>query len=429
MFGLGVGLTLSVAISGEAAAAYPPEDLVAWPDATNTGVPTGTSLTAQAGDYTTTSNGQVVDRLAVTNGTIIVAHTDVTVQRCTVTTTGTYGIQIQSGKTGCIVRDCEISGAQTGIQGFGTFLRNDISGTENGIVVANGSGVTIKDNYIHDLFAAIEPHYDGIASQGGSSNVLIQHNWISGTESATIQGIFISDEGGAADNIDIVDNYIAHCTFNITVGATGITNATVTDNTLKQGSSGFYNFTALGMTVSGNVSTRGYYIDGDAVPAVGSTAFTPSSAMSGNDANINTGFRVMCTLAAVGTEYRVIFKSGVAGTDLRGMAIGKRSSGVNSALALQELEFGGVTLATTAEIMTASTEIVSDWFTPPAAFSVSDAMIVGFNMENPGGTALASSASNATSYFGSTTGYDDAAPAGYSESAGNVFAIKRIEYR
>jgi hypothetical protein len=111
------------------------------------------------------------------------------------------------------------------------------------------------------------------------------------------------------------------------------------------------------------------------------------------------------------------------------MAVGKQSTTNVSALALQELEFGGVTLATTAENLAANTEIVSDWFTPPASFSVSNVMIVGFSMENPGGTALATANSNATTYFGSTTGYDDAAPAGYSESAGNVFAIKRIEYR
>jgi hypothetical protein len=427
MFGLGVGLSLSTA-KVAAAAAYPPEDLVAWPDATNTGVPAGNSLTPVTGDYTTTSNGQVVDRLAVTNGTIIVAHTDVTVQRCTVTTTGVYGVQIQSGKTGCTVRDCEISGAQTGIQGFGTFLRNDISGVENGIVIANGNGTTIRDNFIHDLFAAVEPHYDGVAAHGACNTILIEHNWIAG-QAGNGQGVYLSDEQGAADDITVTGNYITECNYNIVCGSVGVTTVTVTDNVLARGTAGFYNFTALGMTVSGNVSTRGYYIDGDAVPAVGSTAFTPSSAMSGTDANINFGFRVLCTLAAVGTEYRIVFKSGAAGTDLRGMAVGKQSTTNVSALALQELEFGGVTLATTAENLAANTEIVSDWFTPPASFSVSNVMIVGFSMENPGGTALATANSNATTYFGSTTGYDDAAPAGYSESAGNVFAIKRIEYR
>lgn len=429
MLGLGVGLSLSRATSAVELAEYPPTDLVDWPDATNTGIPTGTSLTPVTGDYTSTSNGQVIDRLAVSAGTIIVAHTDVTVQRCTVDTTGTYCVQIQVGKTGCIVRDCELTGAQTGIQGFGTFLRNDISDVENGIVVANGSDVTIKDNFIHDLFEdSAEPHYDGIAAQGGCNNILIQHNWIAGSDGAAAQGIFVTSEFGAADNIDIVDNYIGNASYNIIVG-TGVTNVTVTDNLLEKGTTGFYNISAVGVTPSGNVSTRGYYIDGDAVPAVGSTAFTPSSAMSGSDANINTGFRVSCTLAAVGTEYRVIFKSGAAGTDLRGMAAGKRSTANVSALPLQELLFGGVSLATTPEDLAPNTEIVSDWFTPPASFSAADIMIVGFSMENPGGTALASSNTNVTSYFGSTAGYDDASPASYSQSANNDFGIKRIEYR
>lgn len=404
-----------------------------WPTASSTGA-RSTPSTPVTGDVNSTANGQIISGLAVTNGTIIITHQNVTVQDCSVSTTGTYCVEVRSGATGAKVQYNDLQGAQTAIQGFGLFERNDIRAVENGIVIASGSTVTVKDNYIHDLFYATDPHYDGIAAQGGCNDIEISGNWIAGSPSVTIQGIFVTSEFGAANNINIHDNYIGNCTYNVTVG-TGITNAKVQNNTLQMGSTGFYNFTASGMTVSGNVSTRGLYIDGDvvplasaAVPPIGVTAFTPSAALNANDANINTGFRVVSTLAQAGSQYRVIFKaSTAAGTRLQGMAAGKQSSGVNSALALQELLFGGVPLTTTELLLTTGVEVVSDWFTPPASLIVGDAMIVGYKMGNPGGTRLASGNTNVTSYFGSTAAYADAAPAGYTQSANSDFGIVRIE--
>lgn len=428
----GIGLSAGGISTGSVGAGGgsgpPPANL--WPNASNTGARSAPG-TPVAGDVSSSANGQTISGLAVTGGTIIITHQNVTVQDCSVNTPGTYCIEVRSGATGAVVKYNDLAGAQTGIQGFGLFQRNDISAVENGIVIANGSGWTVEDNFIHDLFqVGPDPHYDCIAAQGGCSNGTIRRNWLNGTDVTLVQGIFLTNEFGAADNITVTENYIGNNTYNVTVGA-GLTNVSVTNNTLQKGSSGFYNFTAVGMTVSGNVSTRGLYIDGGAAPVVGASAFTPSAALSANDANINTSFRTICTLASVGSEYRVVFKaSTAAGTLLQGMAVGKRSSGNASALALQELLFGGQTLVAATESIPIGCEIVSDWFTPPASLIVGDAMIVGYTMGNPGGTRISTGNTNATTYFKANDGtYDDAAPAGYSLSANSDYGVVRIEAR
>lgn len=404
----------------------PPPPIDPWPNASNTG-PRVAPTIVQTGDYTTTSNGQVIPPLKITNGTIIIAHQNVTLLDYLVETTGTYGVFVQPGASGLISGYGKVIGPQTGIQGFGTFSAMNISQVENGHVIGNGSNVILEDSWVHNLASGDpDPHFDGVAAQGGSNNITLRRNRISGGGG---QAIFLTSEFGAADNILIDANFLEDCTYNLVKGP-GVTNVVFTNNLLKKGSSGFVNVSGEAITQTGNYSTRGQYIDGDNVPTVGAVAFSPSAGAASNDANINTAFRVACTLAAVGTEFRVIFQAGTAGTDLRGMAAGKRSSGVNSALPLQELLFGGQTLAAASIDLTSRTQLVSDWFTPPAGFIIGDAMIVGYSMENPGGTAYSAGNSNATSYFsGTVAGYADAAPAGFTAAANANFGILRIEAR
>ena len=60
-----------------------------------------------------------------------------------------------------------------------TFLRNDIHHVENGVYLTGGTNILIQDNYIHDLQSNWSgPHYDGIATGGGVSNIIIRHNTI-----------------------------------------------------------------------------------------------------------------------------------------------------------------------------------------------------------------------------------------------------------
>lgn len=100
-----------------------------------------------------------------------------------------------------------------------TILRNDISGTPDGI--QNGPGrSTIEQNHIHDL-ARIgsypnNTHNDGIQSYGGP-DLVIRHNRIDieGPDGVAYDGthqngaIFVQPSGGSSQNLQVVGNFLA----------------------------------------------------------------------------------------------------------------------------------------------------------------------------------------------------------------------------
>ena len=109
-------------------------------DASNTGVPAGTTFTRHhAGMLTITTDNTVVDGWEVT-GNIVVKAKNVTIQNCKVNFNGWWGIDAEGAKN-ITIQDCVIVGpgysgdSNAAILGSGTFLRNDISKVENGIVL------------------------------------------------------------------------------------------------------------------------------------------------------------------------------------------------------------------------------------------------------------------------------------------------------
>src|SRR6185312_14847404 len=90
-----------------------------YPDATNTGVPVGTSLTP-SGSITASTPGQVINGKDV-SGTITVAANNVTIENTRVTRTsdgcgsktacGNYEIIVNDGVTGTIIQDSELASA------------------------------------------------------------------------------------------------------------------------------------------------------------------------------------------------------------------------------------------------------------------------------------------------------------------------------
>jgi hypothetical protein len=411
---------------------YPPADLVAWPDATNTGVPAGTTLTPVTGDVSTTADSQVIDRLAITGGTILVNHNNVLIQRCKVDTTGSRGVLIAPGKSGIMVRDCEFLNSQDAVFGSGfTMLRCNVHGTENGAEFSGGHNIVVRDNYIHDFFSTPDPHYDGFQSNGSVSNITIEHNRVANQFNQT-SGVFLDDEFGAADNLKVINNWFSGAGYGIHCAGAGLTNVVIQNNLFGLGAFGFYDFTTPPgqMTVSGNVSTQGLYIDGDVPPLVGTLAFTPSAAItSGSDQNINTGFRVAATLAQpIATEFRLILYSGTINSmGIEAVAFGKASSGQVATAALSPVLFGGVS----PPLPTAPTlrYVASDWMPRGAlSFPAGSVMLIGFSLRNPGGTGASTGNTNAASYFGPPANMTLANPA-YTAIAGACYALARIETR
>ncbi|MBH5398275.1 right-handed parallel beta-helix repeat-containing protein [Bradyrhizobium sp. CNPSo 4010] len=217
-----------------------------YPDATNTGVPAGTALTPHIGDLVVTTAGAVISGLDIT-GSVIIKAPNVTVENCKITSTDFAVVNIYDGITGTTIQNCTISGTgagpqgQNGIGGSGTFLNNNIYGTENGINV-EGSNTVIKGNYIHDLndSAGAAGHYDGIQVDGGFNNVTISQNTVFGRDTSCI---FICNDFGPMDNIVVDRNLLlgqndAAATIYVYEKADNpaqITNVQVTNNVLGKG--------------------------------------------------------------------------------------------------------------------------------------------------------------------------------------------------
>ncbi|MCA9603132.1 MAG: hypothetical protein KC417_13960 [Myxococcales bacterium] len=147
-----------------------------WPDATNTGVPSGTALTPSGG-MTITTSGQVIDKLDV-SGTITVKANNVTIQNTRIRVTNKIAIELASGYSNLTIKDVTIEGTDTST-GYPqnaairipsaakadptvTIQRLNLSGYGFGIFLEDGSGL-IEDSYLHDMH-----------NQGGKSRDAIE---------------------------------------------------------------------------------------------------------------------------------------------------------------------------------------------------------------------------------------------------------------
>lgn len=182
-----------------------------YPDASNTGVPAGVTLTVVNGDLNVSTAGQVIDGRDVRGCIILQAA----------------GITVRNSKAECIIIDttaslngarhtfvdseirCDPSGWATGIR-FGNFnaLRLDISNCENGMDISRN--VSLRDSYIHDLYqgnGSDDPHSDGI--QGEVRDSVIEHNTIYAF-TGTVQGTSaIIASGSTGGNMLIRNNLMA----------------------------------------------------------------------------------------------------------------------------------------------------------------------------------------------------------------------------
>ncbi len=173
-----------------------------YPDATCTGVPAGTTLTAASG-LTLSTPGQVYDSKDVT-GCITVTAANVTIKNSRVKCNDGYGIWSRS--TGLLVQDTEVdcnSTTGTGIVG-GSFTarRVNVHGCENG--ASADDNVTIADSYIHDLFEGPGSHVDGIQVASNSTGLLFDHNRILNANSETSAII-----GGDSATETVSNNYLS----------------------------------------------------------------------------------------------------------------------------------------------------------------------------------------------------------------------------
>lgn len=243
--------------------AQPPENTVigSWPSASNTGVHGGTALRPHQGNLTVTIPGTVVSGLNI-QGIVYINAPNVTLKDSRITVTS-YAVVKIADVRGVTVQNCTIDGVGTnndgsnGIQGTGTFLRNNIFNVENGITVDGSGSTLIQDNFIHDLLASGSPHYDGIQIDGGIADVEIRHNTIINFHIQT-SAIMIDNYYGPISNIKVDNNVLAGGGYTIYVDGHfnkhPISDVSITNNHIAGGYFGIVDFNRTRPLYKGNVN-------------------------------------------------------------------------------------------------------------------------------------------------------------------------------
>lgn len=228
-----------------------------YPDATNTGVPAGTTLT-NSGCVTVNTNGATVQNLNITDCNITVNANNVTIKNVKISGCMYYPIDY-SGHTGLTIQDteiasdCELTTAGMSFDNY-TAIRMHVHGSADGFKA--NSNVVIRDSYIHDLWVTADSHNDGIQTTGGS-NVTLTHN----TVDTKSQGVCV--QFGSTDTGWNVSNNLFHCSGWSLNGNPGTSDSSFTNNRFAR-VAGWYGPSGLGssprITWSGN-----YYDDTGAV--------------------------------------------------------------------------------------------------------------------------------------------------------------------
>jgi hypothetical protein len=231
-----------------------------YPDASCTGVPAGTTLTAVSGDVHITTAGAVVDGKDI-DGCVFVEAPNVTIRNSKITCGFAFGIHaLISNYTGggLLIQDVEVScnnTSATGVAGYGfTAQRMNIHGCENGFGADND--LTIEDSYIHDFYHNTGAHTDGI-QMGGGDNITIRHNRIFNQDTDGTSAI-ISNETGLS-NVLVTNNIMAGGGHTLYCPQTSSVNYRVINNHFSRiyyPNSGFYSpgvYCELAAESTGNV--------------------------------------------------------------------------------------------------------------------------------------------------------------------------------
>jgi len=218
-----------------------------YPDATCTGVPVGTSLTAVSGDLEITTDNAVVSGKDV-NGCIDVAAVGVTVKnskaKCITTSNSSRARDPANARL--TIQDSEVDcGNKLGSTAIGdrniNVYRTNIHGCENGFDMDSDS--LIQDSFIHDLYNSVagDPHTDGLQS-GVGSNLTINHNTFYGFDTGckypndgscngtSAVNIFNAASGPAVHDTTVSNNLLAGGAYTLYCPRVSTTNFNITNN-------------------------------------------------------------------------------------------------------------------------------------------------------------------------------------------------------
>jgi Right handed beta helix region len=230
-----------------------------YPDATNTGVPAGTTLTSVPAQATSgpgwawdaatqtvnvTTSGTTISGLSIT-GTLNITASNVTVKNDQITASGLYAVSLRHTAS-VTVENSDISGqnATTGRVSYAiddiyadstnmTFTRNNIADWRVGINTTSGK---ITSNYIHNPGYLPGDHTDGIYDNEGTTPLAITGNTIENTLGQTCDIILESAPGVPVGNMTVSGNLLAGGGYSIYAGGAqnDSTNIKITGNRFGQ---------------------------------------------------------------------------------------------------------------------------------------------------------------------------------------------------
>lgn len=180
-----------------------------WPDATNTGVPAGTTLTIVNGDQTYRTAGQVISGLDI-RGCVRIAAAGITIKNSRITCSGAYVVDTEIGGAPLILADVTIDCG--GSMGTGLGERNILASRLAIGRCVNGGDfdqqITLQDSYIHDLVGSGGAHADGIqANANAVGGTKIIHNTIDAAGDTTSAIITALPPPGTT-NLTVADNLL-----------------------------------------------------------------------------------------------------------------------------------------------------------------------------------------------------------------------------
>lgn len=232
------------------------------PDASTTGVKSGSTLTTYTGPMNITKDGTVIEN-AIINGTLSVKAANVTIKNSIIQNFSTWGVEGENAANLRIENSDFIGLGRTqvtnsAILGSGTFVGNDIQGVAIGIQLTDGAS-TVRGNYIHDLSSTqSDAHYDGITALGRQSNVLIEHNSIFAPQDHGTASILIQNFFGPVSNLTVRDNLMTgdpSYTMYVDASRSGgpITGVVIENNYIEKGYYGYISIENSSPTIRNNI--------------------------------------------------------------------------------------------------------------------------------------------------------------------------------
>ena len=169
------------------------------PGASNTGVPTGTTLTAYTGPKTITTAGTVIDSKDI-GGALSIQAKNVVIRNSKIhgSNSGT-GLAVEDNGSATIT-DSEIYSFEVGItySNFTAIRVNLHDITFDGLKMS--SNARLQDSWIHAPKPTSDAHWDGVQVQNGVVNTVIQGNNIDGGTADVNSALFLCPDLGPSTN-------------------------------------------------------------------------------------------------------------------------------------------------------------------------------------------------------------------------------------